>query len=235
VATGGRRDTTPHPRPTAWLSWSTGKDAAFALADVRRSGACEIVGLLTTLTRSEGRVAMHGVREALLEGQARALGLPLTKVDLPYPCSNADYERAMRAALAPAQAAGVRQVVFGDLHLEDIRGYRETGLARLGMEAVFPLWGRNTKELARAMIDAGIEARVCCLDPRRLDRALVGEKFDRAFLETLPSEVDPCGENGEFHTFVTYAPGFENRIGVSVGETSERDGFVYADLVPVDR
>ena len=178
---------------------------------------------------------MHGVREALLEGQARALGLPLTKVDLPYPCSNADYERAMRAALAPAQAAGVRQVVFGDLHLEDIRGYRETGLARLGMEAVFPLWGRNTKELARAMIDAGIEARVCCLDPRRLDRALVGEKFDRAFLETLPSEVDPCGENGEFHTFVTYAPGFENRIGVSVGETSERDGFVYADLVPVDR
>ncbi len=213
------------------LSWSSGKDSAFALHDVERSGAYEIVGLLTTVTRSSHRISMHGVREELLERQAAALALPLTKVELPSPCSNAEYERAMAAALAPARRDGVRTVVFGDLFLEDIRAYRESRLGAVGMAGHFPLWGRATAGLARDMIRSGLRARLCCLDPLRLDRSFGGRTFDRAFLEALPPSVDPCGERGEFHTFVTDLPEFASPVNVRVGSTTPRDGFLYTDLL----
>jgi diphthamide synthase (EF-2-diphthine--ammonia ligase) len=175
---------------------------------------------------------MHAVRERLLERQAAALGLALVKVEIPYPCANADYEAAMGAAVAHARAQGVAHMAFGDLFLEDVRRYREEKLAGTGLEPVFPLWGADTAELARAMIDGGLRARLTCIDPKVLPRELAGQAFDRALLERLPGGVDPCGENGEFHTFVTDGPGFAAPLDVVAGEIVERDGFVFADLVP---
>lgn len=219
-------------RPRAWLSWSSGKDAAYALHALRHSGTVEVVGLLTTVTSAFGRVSMHGVREALLDAQADALGLPLEKVRIPYPCPNETYEAAMRATLERARAVGVETVAFGDLFLEEIRGYRERRLSEIGFHAVFPLWGRPTAALAEEMIDRGVRARVSCLDPRRLPPRFAGSTFDRAFLRAIPPEVDPCGERGEFHTFVTDAPGFRHPLRVDVGASVERDGFLFTDLVP---
>ncbi|MEM1415295.1 MAG: ATP-binding protein [Myxococcota bacterium] len=220
-------------RPRALISWSTGKDAAWALHVVRRAGALDVVGALTTVAPAYGRVAMHGVRTALLDRQLEGLGLPGVRVDLPVPCPNAAYEAAMGEALRAAKAEGVTHVVFGDLFLEDIRAYREAQLAPLGIEPVFPLFGEDTAALARAMIDGGLEARIATLDPRKLPRALAGRAFDGALLAELPADVDPCGENGEMHTLVTagpmFAPGF--RLDVEVGEVVDREGFVYADLV----
>lgn len=224
----GREGRAPPPR--ALLSWSSGKDGAFALHALRGSGECEVVGLLTTVTRSSGRISMHGVREELLERQRAALGLPLTIVELPFPCSNAEYERAMNAALGPARRDGIRTVVFGDLFLEDIRAYRESRLRAVGMTGLFPLWGRDTAALARDMIRSGLRARLCCLDPRRLDPTFAGRAFDREFLEALPASVDPCGERGEFHTFVTDLPEFRAPVEVRVGSTRSQDGFLYTDL-----
>ncbi len=219
-------------RAKAWLAWSTGKDSAFALAEARRTPDVEVVGLVTTVSEAHRRVAMHGVREELLARQAEAVGLPVVKVPIPSPCPNEVYERRMAEALAGGRAAGVTHVVFGDLFLADLRAWREARLAEVGMAAVFPLWQRETAGLARAMVDAGVSARLTCVDPRKLDRSFAGRRFDAALLADLPAGVDPCGENGEFHTFATDGPAFRTPVAVTVGEVVERDGFVFADLLP---
>lgn len=218
--------------PKAIVSWSSGKDSAYALHRAMRAGAHEVTGALTTITSAHGRVSMHGVREALLERQAAAMGLPLTKIGIPSPCPNEVYEQAMADAMRAAVADGVGTVIFGDIFLEDIRAYREERLATLGMKCVFPLWGMDTSALARDIVAAGFEAWVTCVDPRQLAPSFAGRRFDRAFIDDLPDGVDPCGENGEFHTVVTAAPHFDRPIAVRPGQIVERDGFVFADIVP---
>jgi uncharacterized protein (TIGR00290 family) len=215
-----------------WVSWSSGKDSTLALAEARAGPELEVVGLLTTLNRSAGRVAMHAVRRGLLLAQAGAVGLPVHQVELPWPCSNEEYERLMTDAVAAATSAGVTRMVFGDLFLADVRAYREEALAGSGIDPVFPLWGRPTRELAGEMLDRGIRATITCVDPRQLDAAYAGRAFDRDLLADLPSGVDPCGENGEFHTFVHAGPGFAAPLDVRVGAVVERDGFVFADVLP---
>lgn len=223
---------TGHVREVAWVSWSSGKDSTLALAVARADPALEVVGLLTTLNTDADRVAMHAVRRELLLAQADALGLPVHQVELPWPCSNEQYERLMTDAVASATAAGVTRMVFGDLHLADVRDYRERALAGTGIEPVFPLWGRPTGALAAEMVDAGIRATLTCVDPRRLAPSFAGRPFDHELLADLPATVDPCGENGEFHTFVHDGPGFAAPLDVQVGEVVERDGFVFADVLP---
>lgn len=220
-------------RPRALVAWSSGKDSAYALHVARQGGAIDVVGLLTTITDGYARVSMHGVRESILRAQADRVGLPLTTVRIPATCANEVYERAIAAALAEARAAGVSHVVFGDLFLADLRAWRTARLAEVGMEAVFPLWQRDTAALAREMIAAGIEAQIVCLDPRHLDRSLAGRRLDTALLDALPPGVDPCGENGEFHTVVTAGPMFAAPIPTRLGEIVERDGFVFADVLPL--
>jgi uncharacterized protein (TIGR00290 family) len=220
------------PRPKVVVSWSSGKDSALALHEVQRSGDVEVVGILTTVTSSFGRVSMHGVRESLLDRQTEALGLRGWKVPIPSPCPNDVYEREMARALGEIQQLGVSAVVFGDLFLEDIRQYREARLAEVGMRGIFPLWGRKTDQLAREMIAVGIRATLTCIDPRKLDRTFAGRTFDAALLDALPEGVDPCGENGEFHTFASASPAFNGPISIEVGEVVDRDGFVFADIVP---
>jgi uncharacterized protein (TIGR00290 family) len=219
-------------RPKAWVSWSSGKDAAWALHVARARGDVEIVGLLTTVSEAFDRVAMHGVRRELLLAQAAATGLPVHVVPLPWPCSNEAYEARMRDALESAREAGVARMIFGDLFLEDVRRYREEKLAGTGIEPLFPLWGEPTLALAHAMIDAGVRAHVVTLDPTKLPRELAGRVLDRALLEALPPGVDPCGENGEMHTFVSAGPMLVREIPVRAGEVLEREGFVYVDLLP---
>lgn len=219
-------------RPKAWMSWSTGKDSAWALHVARERGEVEIVGLLTTVNTAHARVAMHAVRESLLEAQAQALGLPLLKVPIPSPCPNAVYEQAMAEALERALQEGVTHMVFGDLFLADIRKYREEKLAPLGITPLFPLWLLDTAALAHEMVQAGLAAYVTCVDPRKLERGFAGRSFDTQFLSHLPAGVDPCGENGEFHTFACAGPMFGRPISVQVGEVIERDGFVFADVIP---
>ena len=215
-----------------WVSWSSGKDSTLALAEARADPELEVVGLLTTLNRSADRVAMHAVRRELLLAQADAVALPVHQVELPWPCSNEEYQRLMTDAVAVARSTGVTRMVFGDLFLADVRAYREEALAGSGIEPVFPLWGRPTSELAVEMLDRGIRATITCVDPRQLDAAYAGRAFDRDLLADLPSGVDPCGENGEFHTFVHAGPGFAAPLDVRVGEVVERDGFVFADVLP---
>jgi uncharacterized protein (TIGR00290 family) len=215
----------------AWVCWSSGKDSVWALDVARQRGDLEVVALLTTITEPYQRVSMHGVRRALVEAQAVALGLPIREVLIPANCSNEAYEQAMGQAVAEARAAGVTKMVFGDLFLEEVRAYRESRLAGTGVDAVFPLWGSDTGELAREMIAAGVKAYVTCLDPRRVPRALAGRAFDGDLLSSLPPGADPCGENGEFHTFAWGGPGFARELCVSVGATVERDGFVFTDVV----
>lgn len=221
--------------PKAFVSWSSGKDSAFALHEARRLGAFDVVGLLTTVNEVHHRVAMHGTRETLLDRQIAATGLPCIKVPLPSPCPNEIYEARMAKACAHLTAQGVRHVVFGDLFLEDIRAYREARLKEAGLEGVFPLWRRDTRTLAHEMIDSGLVAHLVCIDPRQLDRRFAGRRFDAALLAELPSTVDPCGENGEFHTAVSAGPMFAAPISVESGEVIERDGFVFADVIPVTR
>ena len=222
------------PRPRAWLSWSSGKDSAWALHVARQSGEFDIVALLTTVNQTYARVAMHAVREALLDLQAAAAGLPLVKIPIPSPCPNDVYERAMAGAMSAAREQGVRHVVFGDLFLEDIRTYREKKLASCGMTPLFPLWKKDTRRLAEEMIAGGLEGYLTCVDPRKLGREFAGRKFDAALLRDLPASVDPCGENGEFHSFTCAGPMFRHLIAVQPGEVVERDGFVFADLLPAN-
>jgi uncharacterized protein (TIGR00290 family) len=211
------------------LSWSSGKDSAWTL-HVLRQRAIEVAALLTSVNESAQRVSMHGVREDLLKAQAAAAGLPLLTIPLPYPCSNEIYESRMRDAVGKAVAEGFTHVAFGDLFLEDVRTYREQRLARSGLEPLFPLWQRPTAQLAREMIDGGLRARIVCLDPRLLSRAIIGAEFDAQLLAGFPSSIDPCGERGEFHTCVTAGPMFSKPIAVEAGEVVERDGFVFGDL-----
>jgi uncharacterized protein (TIGR00290 family) len=219
------------PRPKVLLAWSSGKDAAWALHVLRQAAHVEVVGLLTTLAADYGRVAMHAVRERLLDAQAAAAGLPVHKVPLPTPCSNDAYARLMAAALAEHAGAGLSAVAFGDLFLADLRAYREAQLAPASLAALFPLWGRDTGALAREMIAGGLRAVVTCVDPRQLDAAFAGRAFDDRFLADLPPGVDPCGERGEFHTCVVDGPMFAAPIPVAPGAVVERDGFVFADLI----
>jgi uncharacterized protein (TIGR00290 family) len=216
--------------PKAFLSWSSGKDSAFALVKARRLGLADIVGVLTTMNEVHARVAMHAVREELLDAQVAALALPCIKVPLPSPCPNEIYEERMAAAVDAIKAQGVTHVVFGDLFLEDIRAYREAKLKDAGMDGIFPLWGRNTHALAHEMLDSGMVAHLTCVDPRRLDRSFAGRRFDEELLRDLPAGTDPCGENGEFHTVVSAGPMFNAPIPVAVGIVVERDGFVFADV-----
>jgi uncharacterized protein (TIGR00290 family) len=218
-------------RPKAWMSWSSGKDSTWALHTIRQQQEYEVTALLTTLNTTHGRVAMHAVRESLLDLQGEALGLRLVKVPLPWPCPNEVYERAMLNALDQARSEGVTHMIFGDLFLEDVRRYREENLRGTGFTPLFPIWGIDTVKLAREMVATGLRAWLTCIDPRKLDPAFAGRSFDERLIEELPAGVDPCGENGEFHTFVCDAPGFRNPIVVRPGEIVERDGFVFADLV----
>jgi uncharacterized protein (TIGR00290 family) len=217
----------------ALIAWSSGKDSAWALHEVRRSGEFEITGSVTTVTENFARVSMHGVREELLLAQLEAANLPPRIVRIPFPCPNEIYEARMSAAMAAAKTEGVRHVIFGDLFLEDIRAYRETQLAKAGMTAVFPLWQRPTAALAREMIDAGVKAHLVCVDRAKLPAHFAGRSFDQSLLDDLPAGADPCGENGEFHTFVSACPMFEREIVVRAGETVERDGFAFTDLMPL--
>ena len=219
-------------RPKAWLAWSSGKDSAWALHIVREAGEFEVVALLTTVNRTYERVAMHAVRESLLEMQAAAAGLPLVKAPITSPCSNEISEAAMNAATQRARDEDVRHVIFGDLFLEDIRAYREANLARCGMTPVFPLWQKDTSLLAEQMLAGGLSARLTCVDPRKLGREFAGRRFDADLLRDLPASVDPCGENGEFHTFACAGPMFREPIRVEAGEIVERDGFIFADFLP---
>jgi uncharacterized protein (TIGR00290 family) len=219
-------------RTKALIAWSSGKDSAWALHEERRSGDCEIVGALTTVTDTFNRISMHGVREELLLAQLEAADLPAIVVRIPYPCSNETYERKMAAAMDNARLAGVTHMIFGDLFLEDVRAYRERQLAGAGITPVFPLWGRPTPALARQMIDAGLEAYLATVDLKKLPVRFAGRRFDRDLLNVLPADSDPCGENGEFHSFVSAGPMLKRKIAVKVGETIERDGFAYADLLP---
>jgi uncharacterized protein (TIGR00290 family) len=215
------------------VSWSGGKDAAWTLHALRAAGDADAVGLVTSVVPEFGRTAMHGVRTELVRAQARAAGLPLLEISLPWPCPNDRYEAAFLAGLAAARRDwSVTQVAFGDLFLEDIRGYRERLLMGTGLGPVFPLWGVPTGSLLAEMLTGGLRARIVCLDPARLDRHLAGRELDHALAAGLPPAVDPCGERGEFHTFVTEGPMLSGRVAVEAGEVVERDGFVYADLLP---
>lgn len=218
-------------RAKAWIAWSSGKDSAFALHVTRTMLDCEIVGALTTVTDTFQRVSIHGVREEVLRAQCDAAALPLRIVPIPYPCPNEIYEQRMAAAMASAREDGVTQMIFGDLFLSDIRAYREQKLAGTGITPLFPLWGRETTELAREMIAAGLEATIAAVDCKVLSADFAGRAFDAATLAALPPNVDPCGENGEFHTCVSGGPMFARRIPLRHGETVMRDGFAYADLM----
>jgi uncharacterized protein (TIGR00290 family) len=213
------------------LSWSGGKDSALALWAMREQGI-EPTALLTTFTEDYGRVSMHAVRRELLEAQAAAVGVPLVEVGIPAVCSNEVYEERMAAALAAPPLAEVEEFAFADLFLSDIRAYREERLAAIGRRASFPIWGRETGALARTFIDAGFEATLVCVDPRQIDASFCGRAFDADLLRDLPEGADPCGENGEFHTFVTAGPVFSAPVPIEHGETVERDGFVFHDLKP---
>lgn len=217
---------------TVLLSWSSGKDSAWALHVLRQQRDVRVAALLTTFNGAADRVAMHAVRRELVRTQAQRTGLPLWEVDLPWPCSNDEYESRMRGACDRAVREGITAVAFGDLFLEDVRAYRERQLEGTGLEPMFPLWGEATPALARRMIAAGVRARVSCVDPSQISRAFAGVEFDAALLGALPATADPCGEKGEFHTFVYDAPVFGESIDVQLGVVVERDGFVFADLAP---
>jgi len=219
-------------RPKAWLSWSSGKDSAWSLEVVRRQNAVDVRALLTTVNAEHQRVAMHAVRESLLRAQAESVGLPLVTVPIPSPCPNAVYEEAMARAIERAREEGITQMIFGDLFLEDIRKYREDKLAGSGIQPLFPLWGLDTRQLAREMVQGGLQAYLTCIDPKKLDSTFAGRRFDAEFLADLPANIDPCGENGEFHTFVYAGPMFRTPLEVERGIVLERDGFLFADVSP---
>ncbi len=213
------------------LSWSSGKDSAWSLHVLRERAEYEVVGLLTTFNEEAGRVAMHAVRRDLVERQAAAAGLPLWAVPLPWPCSNEQYESLMARACAKAVSEGIEGIAFGDLFLEDVRAYREKQMQDSGLKPIFPVWGKPTRALAEKMIGSGTRAKLTCIDTGKLDRSFAGREFDDALLSDLPAGVDPCGEQGEFHSFVYAGPMLNGVVPVSVGETVVRDQFVFADLI----
>lgn len=213
-----------------WMSWSSGKDSAFALYELRKDPRVNVVALLTTINETHERVAMHAVRDKLLGRQAEEMGLKLHRIKIPAGCTNEIYEARMKEAIAIAAHEGVTHMAFGDLFLEDIKNYRETMLKPTGMAAIFPLWKRPTAKLAREMIAIGQKAIITCVDPKKLPASFAGREFDESFLNDLPATVDPCGENGEFHSFVYDSPLFKKPIPVQVGEVVERDGFIFADV-----
>jgi uncharacterized protein (TIGR00290 family) len=218
------------PRKKALVSWSSGKDSAWALQVLRRSNQYEIVGLVTTINSNFDRVAMHGVRRELVEAQAAAAGLPLWKVPLPWPCSNQEYEAAMNSSCARATDAGVDVVAFGDLFLEDVRQYREDRMRGLDLNPVFPLWKVDTRQLIKDMWADGVRSRIVCLDPKKLPASFAGRELNQQLVEEFPPGIDPCGENGEFHTFVYDGPMFAHAIPVQSGDVVTRDEFVFMDL-----
>jgi len=212
------------------VSWSSGKDSAWMLHKLKQDPAIEIGGLLTTMNEAFDRVAMHAVRRTLLEAQARAAGVPLRTIPLPWPCTNEEYEARMRAAVSQAVEEGFTHVAFGDLFLEDVRRYREDKLAGTGLTPIFPLWGIPTPELAEEMVDGGLRAILTCVNPKHLDRSFAGREFDRRLLRDLPASVDPCGERGEFHSFAYGGPMYDTSVAATAGEVVDRDGFVFADV-----
>lgn len=214
------------------LSWSSGKDSAWTLYTLQQSEEFEVVGLVTTVNQTFERVAMHAVRLELLRAQADAAGLPLDIIELPWPCSNEEYEARMTAFVETVKARRIEYMAFGDLFLEDVRDYRIKQLTGTGIEPVFPIWGESTDLLAARMVDAGLRAVLTCVDPKVLPAAFAGQTFDHALLDALPEGVDPCGERGEFHSFACCGPMFRHAIDVEVGEVVERDGFIFADLTP---
>jgi uncharacterized protein (TIGR00290 family) len=215
------------------ISWSGGKDSAWVLHTLRKQNKEFIVlGLLTTINQQFNRVAMHGVRRELLEAQAEAAGLPLWVVPLPSPCTNEHYERRMKNALHFMQRLGIDAIAFGDLYLQDVRRYREAQFAHCGLDLLFPIWGIPTEDLATQIIDGGIKARLTCVDPRAVPPELAGRDYDRQLLAALPASADRCAENGEFHTFVYQSPDFRCPIPIVTGDTVEREGFIFTDLLP---
>ena len=219
------------------LAWSSGKDSAWALHVLRQQDEHEIAGLMTTFNAAFDRVAMHSTRKALVKMQAEAAGLPLVAAPIPWPCSNADYEAAMKLVCDQALAQGISAIAFGDLFLTDVRAYRERQLKDTGLEPLFPLWGLPTAALAQEMINSGLRAKLVCVDPKQISSSFVGRDFDQTLLRDLPADADPCGENGEFHTFVYAGPMFKQetfnrKIAIEMGEKVERDGFWFCDVLP---
>jgi uncharacterized protein (TIGR00290 family) len=219
-------------RKKTLLSWSSGKDSAWALHVLRQQPELRIAGLVTTVNQCYQRIAIHAVRLELLERQAEAVGLPLQIINLPYPCSNAQYETVMEKFVEESREAGIECMAFGDLFLQDLREYREAKLAGTGITPLFPLWKMPTDLLAREMISSGLRAMISCVDPQQLPASFAGREFNEALLAALPGEVDHCGERGEFHTFAFDGPMFSRPVDITVGEIVEREGFVYADLLP---
>jgi len=215
------------------LSWSSGKDSAWALHLLQQQPDVQVAAMVTTFNSAANRVAMHAVRRALVETQAQRVRIPLWPVELPWPCSNPEYEERMRAACLRASTEGITAVAFGDLFVQDIRDYRVQQLQGTGLEALFPVWQIPTAQLGRDMIAAGLKAKLTCVDPAKLQKSFAGRDYDLRLLEALPPAIDPCGENGEFHTFVYNAPVFSSPISVRTGEVVERDGFIFADVLPV--
>jgi len=213
------------------LSWSSGKDSAWALHVLRQQSEVEVVGLMTTVNQLYQRIAIHAVRLELLQRQAEAVGLPLHIIDLPCPCTNAQYEAAMEIFIADAKQREIECMAFGDLFLADVKEYREAKLSGTGIAPLCPIWLTPTDELAKEMIAGGLRAVVTCIDPRQLDASFAGRQFNEQFLRDLPANVDPCGERGEFHTFVFDGPMFTKPVPIEVGEIKEREGFVYADVL----
>jgi len=222
-------------KPKVLLSWSSGKDSAWTLHVLRQKNEVEVVGLLTTMNEQFQRVAMHSTRRDLVRAQARAAGLPLWEIPLPWPCSNEEYELAMGRACAQAEQQGIAGMAFGDLFLEDVRKYREDRLKGTGLQPIFPVWGEDTKKLIEEMLNAGLRARIVCLDPKRLPEHFAGQDISRELLAQFPPGIDPCGENGEFHTFVYTGPMFSAAIPIQSGVVVTRDSFVFADVVPSTR
>jgi uncharacterized protein (TIGR00290 family) len=218
-------------KPKTLLSWSSGKDSAWTLHVLRQQNVVEVVGLLTTMNEKFQRVAMHSTRRDLVRAQAQATGLPLWEIPLPWPCSNEEYESAMGRACAQAVEQGITAMAFGDLFLEDVRKYREDRLKGTGLEPLFPVWGLDTRKLIDEMLDAGVRARIVCVDPKKLPEHFAGQDISRELLGQFPSGIDPCGEQGEFHTFVHAGPMFSSAIPIQSGEVVTRDGFVFADVL----
>jgi len=214
------------------FSWSGGKDSALALHCLLRDPAFQVVSLLTTVTEGYDRISMHGVRRELLHRQAESIGLPVEEVVIPPQCVNSVYESRMAEAVLRFRSRGVMHFAFGDIFLRDLRTYREEKLLSEGMTALFPLWDVDTRELARRFLAAGFRAFTVCIDPRKLDKSFAGRELDQAFFNDLPPTVDPCGENGEFHTFVFDGPIFSRPVDVTLGEVVQRDSFVFRDLLP---